>query len=75
MKEVISKLLFLIVVTVRFLTLQLSPQCPLYFQTYISLSQTLPLIPSDTEARKSVRAAVYKDDFKVYEMWPRHQAY
>lgn len=75
MKEVIFKLLFLIVVTVKFLTLRLSPQCPLYFETFISLSQTLPLIPSDTDARKGVRAAVLKLDFKVYEMCPRHQAY
>ena len=75
MKEVIFKLLFLIVGTVRLLTLRLSPQCPLYFETFISLSQTVPLIPSDTDARKGVRAAVLKLDFKVYEMWLRHQAY
>ena len=47
------------------LAVRLSPQCPLYFQTYISLPQTLPLILSDTEARKGVIAVVPKLDFKV----------
>ena len=67
MKETISKLLFLVVVTVRFLTLRLSPQCPLHLHAYISLSyETLicsPLI-SNTDARKSIRAVVLKLDLR-----------